>query len=267
MGKKIIQVRVLFFVFIMLLGFSLYVPAQEAAVDTTETAKTNNSLRLDLYLYFWAAGLDGDVSADNHTAHTNLKFRDIIDDLKMGANGAFKVSYGDWFLFNDFIYMDLAHKTSENISSIPGASIDATLGTRVITDMLVIGHQWEKPVSWNLFAGARYFYGRVRLDAIGSLGPYHEEAVVTKTNEWVVPTIGAGVNVPFNNKLSFNFTADVGAMSNSFNWGVLPLLSWKFNERISAEAGYRLLDIRHKENDFKIDTLMHGPIVGMKVSF
>jgi len=35
----------------------------------------------------------------------------------------------------------------------------------------------------------------------------------------------------------------------------------------TAEAGYRLLDIRHKEDDFKLDTLMHGPIIGMKVTF
>jgi hypothetical protein len=263
-GKK----RFFIAAFIFMFSFSLYTPAGELTADEagSETV-SGNPLRLDLYLYFWPAGLNGDVSADNHTAHTSLKFRDILDDLKMGANGAFRISKGDWFLFNDFIYLDLAHKTSEDISSIPGASVDATLSTRVVTDMLVAGRKWEKPFSWNLFAGARYFYGRVRLDAIERLGPYHAEALEVKTDEWVTPVVGAGVNLPINNKLSFNFTADAGAASKSFNWEVLPSISWKINEKISAEAGYRLLDIRHKENGFKIDTLMHGPIVGMKMSF
>ena len=280
MRKGFLQCEVLFLISVLLLSSPLRVFAGDSGDKTAtvvsgpassilgdKAVKTNNPMQLDLFLYFWPAGLDGDVSVDSHSAHTNLKFRKIIDDLKMGANGAFKISKNDWYLFNDFIYLDLSHKTSENIASIPGASIDATLDTRVLMDMLVFGRQWQKPVSWSLFAGARYYYGRVRLDAIGNLGPEHKEAVVVKTNEWVTPVIGAGVELPFNDKLSFNFAADVGRMDKSFSWEAVPKLCWKFNNTLSAEAGYRVLDIRHKDEGFKLDTLMHGPIVGMKITF
>lgn len=264
MNKKTLQFLFLFLGLVLFFNFPIFVLAESPnAADTVK----KNPFQFDLYLYFWPAGLDGNVSAENHTAHTSLSFGDIFSDLKMGANGAFKISKGDWFLLNDFIYLDLSHKTSENISSIPGASIDATLDTRVVMDMLAVGRKWQEPFSWNLFAGARYFYGRVRLDAIENLGPAHQEALITKTDEWVTPVVGAGVEFPFNDKLSFSLTADVGAADKSFNWEAIPLFRWKFNERISADMGYRLLDIRHKDNGFKIDTLMHGPIVGMKVSF
>lgn len=142
MIKKLLQVKTLFLVFVLLSNSSLSVLAEDSL---SQPVKTVNPIQLDLFLYFWPAGLDGDVSAEGHTAHTNLKFRDIIDDLNMGANAAFKISKNDWFLFNDFIYLDLSHKTSENIASIPGASIDATLDTRVLMDMLVFGRQWQKP--------------------------------------------------------------------------------------------------------------------------
>lgn len=280
MKVTLVQGRVLFFVFILLLSLPLCsiaddsgskTPAGVSAVTRAtpggKDAKDSNRLRLDLYIYFWPVGLDGDVSAGSHTAHTNVKFRNIFRDLKMGANGAFKISKGDWFLLNDFLYLDVSHKTSENIASIPGASVDATLDARALTDLVAVGRQWQKPVAWNLFLGARYFYGRVRLDAIESLGPFSKEAVIVKTKEWVTPTIGASINLPFNDKLSFDFIADIGAADKSFNWEVIPVFCWKFNNTFTAQAGYRLLDIRHKEDNFKIDTLMHGPIIGMKVSF
>ena len=252
MGEKLPQVRALFFVFVLLFSLPL-------------CAMADGPLRLDLDLYFWPVDLDGNVSAGGQTAHTDVKFGDIIHDLKMGANGAFKISKGDWFLSNDFLYMDVAHKSSQNIA--PGVSLGTTLDTRVFTDLVAVGRQWQKPVAWNLFMGARYFYGRVRLDAIEYIGPPNPEVIAVKSNNWVVPTIGAGINLPLNDKLFLNFITDIGAGDRSFNWEVVPTLGWKFNDMFTAFVGYRLLDIRHKEDNFKIDTLMHGPMVGVKITF
>lgn len=264
MNRSSLKIRGLAYVLILLFCLPLGGFAADAG---SPAAHPQDRFKLDLYLYFWPAGLDGDVTAGTHTAHTSIKFDDIIHDLKMGAEGAFKISKGDWFLLNDFLYMDVSHKTSENIASIPGASVDATLGARVLTDLVAVGRQWQNPVAWNLFGGARYFYGRLRLDAIEHLGPINPEAIIVKKEEWATPTIGASVNLPMNDKLSFNFLTDIGAGDRSFNWEVIPTFSWKFNDTFSAQAGYRLLDIRHKEENFKIDSLMHGPIVGMKISF
>jgi hypothetical protein len=254
--------KVLFFVLFLMFGL----PFCGLADDTAgKSAKNKECLRLDLNLYFWPAGVDGDVGVGSHAAHSSVKFGDLIHDLKMGANGAFKISKGDWFLLNDFIYLDLSHKTDETIP--PGVKVDATLDTRLMTDLFAVGRQWEKPFPWNLFMGARYFYGKLRLDAVESLGPFHAEAVREKTKEWVVPTVGAGVSFPLNSKFSFNVIADIGAADNSFSWEAIPALSWKISDMFSVEAGYRLLEVRHKEDDFKIDALMHGPIVGMKMTF
>jgi hypothetical protein len=260
---QLLQMRGLLFVLILLFSLPVCVMADNSVGQTT--AKDDNRLHLDLDLYFWPVDIDGNFSAGGQTAHTDVKFGDIIHDLKMGANGAFKVSKDDWFLFNDFLYMDVSHKSSVNIA--PGASIGTTLDTRVFTDLVAVGRQWQNPVPWNLFMGARYFYGRVRLDAIEYIGPLNREFVAVKADDWVTPTIGAGVNLPFNDKLSLNFITDIGAADRSFNWETVPTLCWKFNNMFTAFVGYRLLDIRHKEGNFKIDTLMHGPIIGAKVTF
>lgn len=249
--------------FFLLFGLPLFLLF---AVAAPARADSPDPWRFDLYLYFWPAGLSGDLAAEGHCAHTRLKFDDILHDLKMGANGAFEVSKGDWFFLNDFIYLDVSHKTSEMVP--PGVAVNATLDTRILMDMAAVGRQWETaPVRWKAFFGARYFYGRVRLDAIEQLGPSDPEALVVKTDEWVTPVVGGGFDLPFNERLSFHFLTDVGAADRSFNWEVIPSVGWTFNPTLTALAGYRLLDVRHKQSGFKVDSLMHGPIVGLKISF
>lgn len=240
------RLRALFF--LAILFFCL--PARSNSND-------DDRVKIDLHLYFWPAGIDGNVTAGTHTTDTSMKLADILRNLRMEANGAFKISKENWFLFNDFIYLDVVPNVRENIP--PGIPININLDATTLTDMLVVGRQWQSPISWNLFVGVRYIYDRIELDtAVGN---------IVSTKKWLTPTVGAGVKLPFNDRLFFNFIANIGAANRSFNWEILPTFCWKFNTIFSAEAGYRLLDIRYKENDFRMNTIIHGPIIGLTISF
>lgn len=218
-------------------------------------------IKVDLHLYLWPASINGNVTAGNRTADTSMQFNDILRNLKMEANGAIKISKENWFLFNDFIYLNIAPKASENISS--GMVINTTLDITTFTDMLAVGRQWQNPIAWNLFIGARYIYSRMQLDAaIDNIASLR----AVRSKNWATPTIGAGIKLPLNDKLFFNFITAIGAASKSFNWEALPTLCWQFNTIFTAELGYRLLDIKYKKDDFKMDTVIHGPIIGLKIS-
>lgn len=239
-------------------------PLSGFAADS-KTTNDDSRTKVDVYLYFWPAGVSGDVEADNHTAHTNANFGDIFRNLKMGATGALKVSKNDWFVFNDTVYLDVAPKVSEKLPS--GVQVNASLDNRVLVDMLAVGHQWQTAIPWNLFAGVHYFYGRVKLDATESLGSYSQDTLAVKSTNWFTPTIGGEVNLPITEQASLDFIADAGAASRSYNWEFIPTFFWKFNRNFAAAAGYRMQDISHREDDFKMDTLMQGPIVGVKITF
>lgn len=222
----------------------------------------DDRLKFDLYLYFWLASTNGKVIVGTHSSDASMKFGDILQSLKMEANGAFKISKRDWFLFNDFMYLDVAPKTNENIA--PDTSINTTTDTTTFTDMLVVGQQWHEPVSWSAFIGARYFYGKIKLDTTVA-DTTSLQAVGSR--KWFTPTIGAEIKLPLSDKVFLNVIADIGATNRSFNWGVLPTFCLQFNTMFAAKIGYRVLDMRHKEDDFKMDTTIHGPIVGLKISF
>lgn len=238
--------------------------AAAADTNTGSAANKNDATKIDLYLYFWPAGINGDVRAYHRHAHVNIPFDDILRDLKMGATGAIKISKNNWFVFNDLLYLDVAPSVAETVHKI---NVAAKLDTRVVVDMLAVGRQWQTRIPWNLFAGVHYFHGRIDLAATESLGPYHDKQHVLQTKDWFTPTIGGEINLPINNKLSFDCIADIGAANRSVNWEVVPTFLWKFNDTAAATIGYRLLDIRHRENNFKLDTLMHGPIIGVKITF
>ncbi|MCL5261473.1 MAG: hypothetical protein M1561_07400 [Gammaproteobacteria bacterium] len=231
----------------------------------TKCLETQNPVKVDLYLYFWPTGINGDVSAYKHSAHTNITFDDILSNLRMGATGAIKVTKNNWFIFNDAIYMDVAPDVKETLPH--DIQVNAKLDNRVLADLLAIGYQWQTTVPWNLFAGVRYFYGRVKLDATAALGPFQEKASVVQSDNWLIPTIGGDVDLPICRQLSFDVIADVGAVSHNFNWELIPAFFWQFNNNFSVAAGYRLLDVYHHENDFKLATLIHGPIIGAKITF
>lgn len=250
--------------FSSILFFSL--PLCSFAADVNNKAvNDDNRTKVDLYLYFWPAGVSGDVKADNHNAHTSVNFGDILRNLKMGATGALKVSKNDWFVFNDAMYLEVAPKVGEKIPS--GLQVNANLNNRVLMDMLAVGHQWQTSIPWNLFAGVHYFYGRVQLDATESLGSYSQEEHVVQSSNWFTPTIGGEVNLPLTEQASLDFIADAGAASRSYNWEFIPTFFWKFNHNFSAAAGYRMQNVSHREDNFKIDALMQGPIVGVKITF
>ena len=59
--------------------------------------------------YFWAAGLDGTVeAARNTTAHIDMSFSDIWDDLDVGVLTAFEARRGKLSILSDVIYLKLS---------------------------------------------------------------------------------------------------------------------------------------------------------------
>lgn len=59
----------------------------------------------------------------------------------------------------------------------------------------------------------------------------------------------------------------VGAGGAKLDWDVGAGIGYRFNERISAVAGYRALGVDYRENGFVFDVIQQGPILGLTVRF
>lgn len=59
----------------------------------------------------------------------------------------------------------------------------------------------------------------------------------------------------------------VGAGGADIDWDVAGAIGYRFNDRISAVAGYRALGVDYSNDGFVFDVVQQGPILGMVVRF
>jgi hypothetical protein len=59
----------------------------------------------------------------------------------------------------------------------------------------------------------------------------------------------------------------VGAGGADIDWDVALALGYKFNETVSAVAGYRALGVNYSNDGFVFDAVQQGPIVGLAIHF
>jgi hypothetical protein len=94
---------------------------------------------------------------------------------------------------------------------------------------------------------------------------------------WVEPLVGVRTRCNLSEHWTINLTGDIGgvAFGSDFAWNALGPLGYRFGlfgeDNASAYAGYRALSQDYTDgsgNDkFEWDVTLHGPIVGLAVSF
>ena len=59
----------------------------------------------------------------------------------------------------------------------------------------------------------------------------------------------------------------VGAGGAKVDWDVAAALGYRFNDRVSAVAGYRALGVNYDKDGFVFDVVQQGPIMGLVMRF
>lgn len=100
--------------------------------------------------------------------------------------------------------------------------------------------------------------------AIGTLSASHGESF-----GWVDPVIGLRAFLPLTEKLSFQAQADIGGFGagSDFAWSALATVNYVFTNRLSASAGYKVLDIDYNHGGHVFDARLSGPVLGLTYRF
>jgi hypothetical protein len=74
-------------------------------------------------------------------------------------------------------------------------------------------------------------------------------------------------------RLSVSVRGDIGGfgVGSHFTWNLAAILRYQVSPRVSAGAGYRILDINYSEGTgtraFRYDVQMRGPVLGLDLHF
>jgi len=214
--------------------------------------------------YFWAAGVGGDVGVRNRIVSVDAPFSDIIKHFDGGAAFAAEARKGRLGILTDLFWIRLHHSAEPH--DILFESANLRLNELMLEGALAYRVTPPGPVAVDLLAGARFWDFNADLSLTNEFGVEHDRS---RGVSWVDPIVGGRARAQLNRKLAIFTEGDYGGFgwTSQSTWQFLGGLALRTGRAQELKAGYRLLSIDHRENDFLMDVTASGPILGYTFGF
>ena len=214
--------------------------------------------------YGWLTAIDGDIGIGPLSAPVDVSMSDTLGNLDMAFMGVFEAGIGKWSLGVDVIY----GKISDDIDA----------GGRIFDSFRVEQKQWIVTpfVAYRLIDTGRYHmdvFAGARVMAIEAelTGRYVDGGQTTRSRDtaWVDPIIGIRGQAELTDKTFFRYNGDVGGfgVSSDFTWQAFAGFGYHCTDAISIAVGYRGLGLDYSKGSLSIDTVTHGPVIGIEVNW
>jgi opacity protein-like surface antigen len=215
-------------------------------------AEAEPGWEFNLDVYLWAASTGGETGSGS-TIDTD--FSDVIKDLKLGGMAGFEARNGPWLIGIDAIGAEL-----DDNRTAPGGTYESVdLKAWIVTPM----------VGWNLangergvldfIVGARYLSldTKLQIDAIK----------VEESSDFWDGVIGLKGDVVLAKHWFVPYYVDVGAGDSKLTWQAMAGIGYRFNETWALDLNYRYLSYEFDSGGAVDNFNLHGPLLGVKISF
>lgn len=233
---------------LLLFIFCLCIPLTGAAAD--------DPWQFEVTPFFWGVAFDGTSSVGRLPAlDVDMSLGDMFDNFNMGV-AVFAVAHkGDVSLLSEFTYLSL-----EKEDTSPAGERSQNLDTYLV--MAAGAYRLPFALNTDLYAGVRF----VRMDISSEL---NGRKTIGGDKDWIDPIVGIHLSIPFTDALSFNLHADIGGfgVGSDFTYMVMPVLKYQFSDFISGKVAWRWLDVDYDKDDFAMDMLISGPMLGVTFSW
>lgn len=214
--------------------------------------------------YFWAAGMSGDIAQFGlPQVHVDASFSDIFQNLDFAAMAIGEARYDRFSIFGDIIYTKLSGD-ADTPRGIVADNVEVT--SKTFAGLLGAGYSFLDGPQGNLdvVAGLRLWSADTKISFNGGLvGGLSRDDSAT----WVDALGGLKGSYFFTPNFYVTGWGLVGGGGADIDWDVLGGLGYKFNDKISAVAGYRALGVNYRNDGFVFDVVQQGPIIGVAFKF
>ena len=202
----------------------------------------------ELTPYLVLAGMGGDLTIRGRTASFSQSAGDVLSNLQFGVMGRTRVTYRNWFVGLDGVYMGLGAANRLVDAGVDQVIVEPSVGYRVAPMFEVLG-------------GARYNSLSAETNFRGPL-----ETRLSQTKSWWDPFAGGRLIVPLGQKFTVSARLDFGGFGAGSRLAVNaePLFNMKAGKRGTLHAGWKFLYTDYKDNgdQFRYNVLTSGPLIG-----
>ena len=220
--------------------------------------------------YVLAASIAGDVSMGRVTgAEIDVDFSTILDSLDMAAMIRFEAHSGNgWGFAIDYGFMEL----SDDIFGERGGVVDARVRQGTLEGLLIRQSRNEAS-GLEYFAGFRWWDNDIDIAIDPAILPGTIENNVDAS--WIDLIVGARWTRDISDRWQMQLRGDLGGfgIESDFTSALSASFLYQFSPRFSLDLQYSALWVDYEEGKsgqpgyFAYDTVTHGPIVGLKISF
>jgi hypothetical protein len=241
--------------------------AGTATVETTEIQIQENSSNwwLNITPYAWITATQGDMGVAGRVAPVDISFQDTLDNLDFAFMLAFEGGFNRWAFGFDGIY-----GASSSSAALPAAAAPYTTATVNFDQFFArvhVGYQVyvEDHAKLTAFVGARYSYLSSEIIITGGAPALNEDG----SKSWVDPVIGMHGSWNLNNRWLVQGGGDIGGfgVNSDLIWQANLAIGYRFTESLIGLVGYRGLGVDYSDGGFLVDTVAHGPVIGMSFRF
>jgi hypothetical protein len=216
--------------------------------------------------YGWVTATEGDMGVAGRVAPVDISFDDTLEDLELAFMLAAEAGVDRWAFGFDGIYG--AFSSSAALPAAAAPFTKATVDFDQFFARVHAGYQIlvEDDAKLTAFVGARYSYLSTDLAFSGAGAP---SLAVDGSKTWVDPVIGFHGVWEINDRWFVQGGGDIGGfgVSSELIWQANVALGYRFNDNVSMLAGYRGLGVDYESGGFVVDTVAHGPAIGLTFRF
>lgn len=217
--------------------------------------------------YAWVTAQQGDLLVGAFAVPVKVGFSDMLaslDEIDMAFQGGVELGRGRWSAGVDLTYGKLSDRFAGDGTTFRTLRMEqaAWMVNPFVSYRLAISGDWQV----DALVGARL--NRLELDLAGQLVAGGEQAV-GGSRTWTDPIVGVRAKRVLSEKWTIGFRADVGGFdfASRLTWQGYAGIGWQVTKSMAAAAGYRALATDYSRSGFAYDTLTHGPLVELVVSF
>jgi hypothetical protein len=215
--------------------------------------------------YVWIVATDGDMGVAGLTAPVDISMKDSLEDLEFSFMLAIEGGIDRWVFGFDGIYGAFSDG-----GNLPAAAAPFTYVTVDFDQFLCRVHAGyqviaEDNAELTAFVGARYSYISTDIAFTGAAPEFSED----RGKSWIDPVIGLRGVWKINHRWFLQGGGDIGGfgVSSDLIWQANIAIGYHYNDKISLLAGYRGLGVDYTDGGFLMDTVAHGPVIGMTFRF
>jgi len=212
--------------------------------------------------YGWVTAMTGDVGVGHLSTPVDISMSDTLDSVDMTWMSLFEVGYRRWSFGVDVIYGKFSQDAAGGDHLFDSFRFEEKQW--FITPMLSYRAIETDNYHMSVFAGARITVMEVDVTGRFVAGG---ETTASRSTDWTDPIIGIRGQADLGDKFFFRYYADIGGFgaSSDLTWQAFAGFGYNVNKNVSVALGYRGLGVDYSKDALSMDTVMHGPVIGLEV--